>query len=188
MSDACAGAPLTAESSGEPGTLHNKSQGADLVTVLPANYVYRWIHLILIYFDLQHKNPYPELFQRFNQIYNERLSPYDYREPCYRYLILIPTVEELDMNAFNGALTRPFEKPASVKDTDELLVQTFRELDASAADQLRAGSLETQRLHREIERLHTRIAQLEEAPGFEKRIRRVLSRIRRFVKVTQRQV
>jgi len=155
-----------------------EARGADRVTVLPANYVYRWIHLILIYFDLQHKTSHTDVFQPFNRIYNERLSPYDYREPCYRYLILVPTIAELDMTALNNSLTGRFEKPASVKETDELLVQTFRELDASAADRLRASALE-------IASLRQRIAELE-TPGLEGFIERVVSRIRRLIAKNKR--
>lgn len=133
-----------------------RAQGADRVTVLPANYVYRWIHLILVYFDLQHRNPHAQLFQPFNKIYNELMSPYDYREPCYRYLVAISNTEGLQIDALTKGLTRAFEKPASLKETDEMLVQTFRELDAAAADELRRSSQEIDRLKREIGRLHGR--------------------------------
>jgi hypothetical protein len=150
-----------------------EARGADRVTVLPANYVYRWIHLILIYFDLQHQTSCTDVFEPFNRIYNERLSPYDYREPCYRYLILVPTIAELDMPALNNSLTGRFEKPASIEETDALLVQTFRELDASAADRLRASASE-------IARLRQRIAELE-APTIKGRLKRVASGIRRLV-------
>ena len=153
------------------------ARGADRVTVLPANYVYRWIHLILIYFDLQHQTSHSDVFQPFNRIYNERLSPYDYREPCYRYLILVPTIAELDMTALNNSLTGRFEKPASVKETDELLVQTFRELDASVADRLRVSAVE-------IARLRQRIAELETS-GIGEFIKRVVSRIRRLLERTK---
>lgn len=150
-----------------------RANGANRVTVLPANYVYRWIHLILIYFDLQHRNPYAEVFRPFNQIYNERLSPYDYREPCYRYLIVIPTVESIDTNALSEALSKPIENQGAVKETDELLAKTFRELDSSAADRLREGSIE-------IANLRRRIAELE-GPRIGCRIRRFLSRRLHFV-------
>lgn len=114
-----------------------KAQGADQVIVLPGNYVYRWIHMILIYFDLQHRNNYGQLFEPFNRVYNEHLSPYDYREPCYRYLIAIATHSGLDVEAFHQALKGPSERPTLANETDGMLVQTFREIEATAADQLR---------------------------------------------------
>ena len=123
-----------------------KGQGADRVTVLPANYVYRWIHMILIYFDLQHRNPYGHFFNSFNEIYNERLSQFDYREPCYRYLIAIPTNPELDMDQLNKALENPTPAPAPAAETDEMLLKTFFEIDSKAADELRRSAGEIRRL------------------------------------------
>ncbi len=123
-----------------------KSQGADRVSVLPANYVYRWIHMILIFFDLQHRNPYGHFFNSFNQIYNERLSPFDYREPCYRYLIAVPTNPGLDLDELNKALENPTQVPAPASETDEMLLKTFFEIDSKAADELRRSSGEIQRL------------------------------------------
>jgi hypothetical protein len=124
-----------------------KGQGADRVAVLPANYVYRWIHMILIYFDLQHRNPYGHFFNSFNEIYNERLSPFDYREPCYRYLIAIPTNPELDMDQFNKALESPVQIPAPASEADEMLLKTFSEIDSKAADELRQCAGEIGRLY-----------------------------------------
>lgn len=138
-----------------------KAQGADRVTVLPANYVYRWIHLILIYFDLQHRNPYGYLFQPFNRVYNEHLAGFDYREPCYRYLIVIPIDNAIDIDALNASLTRPFAKPAYLDENDEMLVRTFREVDARAADQLRVDAEEIDRLRSEIARLNREIKRLK---------------------------
>ncbi len=114
-----------------------KAKGADHVVVLPGNYVYRWIHMILIYFDLQHRNPYAALFEPFNQIYNAHLSPYDYREPCYRFVIAVATDPVVDVERLQDALQAPYEAPALAAETDAMLVQTFREVDARAADQLR---------------------------------------------------
>jgi hypothetical protein len=51
-----------------------KAQGATVIA-LPCNYVYRWIHQILIYFDLQYQQPDGAIFEALNKIYNERLSP-----------------------------------------------------------------------------------------------------------------
>ncbi len=126
-----------------------KAQGADQVIALPGNYVYRWIHLILIYFDLQHRNEYGQLFEPFNRVYNEHLSPYDYREPCYRYLIAIATHPGLDIDALHRALIVPNEKPTLASETDGMLVQTFREIEATAADQLRRCAKEIESLHQE---------------------------------------
>ncbi|HYJ86604.1 MAG TPA: hypothetical protein VEW46_11140 [Pyrinomonadaceae bacterium] len=123
-----------------------KDQGADRVTVLPANYVYRWIHMILIYFDLQHRNPYSHVFNSFNEIYNERLSPFDYREPCYRYLIAIPTNPDLDLDELNRALESPVQTTAPASETDEMLLKTFFEIDSKAADELRRTAVEIGRL------------------------------------------
>ena len=123
-----------------------KDQGAHRVTVLPANYVYRWIHMILIYFDLQHRNPYGHFFNSFNEIYNERLSPFDYREPCYRYLIAIPTNPQLDMDEFNKALDNPTQAPVPATETDEMLLKTFFEIDSKTADELRRSAGEIGRL------------------------------------------
>jgi hypothetical protein len=126
-----------------------KAQGADQIIALPGNYVYRWIHLILIYFDLQHRNDYGQLFEPFNRVYNEHLSPYDYREPCYRYLIAIATHSGLDVKALNKALKAPPEKPTLANETDGMLVQTFREIEATTADQLRRCAQEIGSLHQE---------------------------------------
>jgi hypothetical protein len=123
-----------------------KRQGADRMAVLPANYVYRWIHMILIFFDLQHRNPHGHFFNSFNQIYNERLSPFDYREPCYRYLIAIATNPELDMEELTKALENPTPGPAPVSETDEMLLKTFFEIDSKAADELRRTAEEIRRL------------------------------------------
>ena len=122
-----------------------KEQGADHITVLPANYVYRWIHMILVYFDLQHSNSYQEVFEPFNRIYNQYISPYDYREPCYRYLVAISNHPALDVKAFRF-LEPPDEKRAPVNDLDELVARTFRNIDSTAADQLRECSTEIGRL------------------------------------------
>jgi hypothetical protein len=128
-----------------------KAQGADRVIVLPGNYVYRWIHMILIYFDQQHRNDYGQLFEPFNRVYNERLSPYDYREPCYRYLIAIATHSGVDVDALHKALQRPTENLRLAGETDGVLVQTFREIEATAADQLRRCAKEMNQLYEEKE-------------------------------------
>jgi len=130
-----------------------KAQGADQVAVLPANYVYRWIHMILIYFDLQHRNPAGNLFEPLNRIYNQRLSPYDYREPCYRYLIAVPTDPKIDLQKLTESLTEVPSEPPAITESDEMVAQTFREVDATAADEIR-------RLHNSIEALSQEAAQV----------------------------
>lgn len=119
-----------------------KAEGAERVAVLPANYVYRWIHMILIYFDLQHRNDLARLFEPFNRVYNRYLSPYDYREPCYRYVIAIGTHPDIDVDALHAALQQPREQPVLVDDADGQLVRTFREIDAGLADELRRSTRE----------------------------------------------
>ena len=148
-----------------------KAQGADQITVLPANYVYRWIHMILIYFDLQYKNDYSELFEPLNRIYNARLAPYDYQEPCYRYLIAVATNSGLDVNRLNRALNPPYAAPELAGKADGMLVQAFREIESTAADQLRECA-------REIERLKSSNLRLRRRLRLYRRIRR---RIRGFL-------
>jgi len=124
--------------------------GADHVAVLPGNYVYRWIHMILIYFDLQHRNGgHAALFEPFNRIYNQYLSPYDYREPCYRYLVAIATRPDVDVGVLEAALQKPAEQAGIAAETDRMLVRTFREIDSAAADRLRDADREIARLVKE---------------------------------------
>ena len=145
-----------------------KAQGGDRVLALPCNYVYRWIHQILIYFDLQHRQASVEFFEPFNRIYNERLSPFDYREPCYRYLIVVGTDPALDLDQFENTLKAPRETPSLVAHTDGVLVETFRTVESRLADELRLGSMQLERLREdklraagEIEHLKTVIQRLE---------------------------
>ncbi len=146
-----------------------KAQGGDRVLALPCNYVYRWIHQILIFFDLQYRQASLDLFEPFNSIYNARLSPYDYREPCYRYLIVVATNPELNMDEFENHMKAPRETPSLVAHTDGVLVETFRTVEARLADELRLGSKELDLIreekHRaagEIEHLNSVIRQLEQ--------------------------
>jgi hypothetical protein len=145
-----------------------KLEGADCVVALPCNYVYRWIHQILIYFDLSHRHARADLFEPFNRIYNERLSPYDYREPCYRYLILVATNDQIDLDELANNLKAPRETPAVVAETDGVLVETFRAVEARLADELTATSQELKRAreqneiaNQEIAQLHATIRQLQ---------------------------
>jgi hypothetical protein len=124
-----------------------KAAGADRVVALPCNYVFRWIHLILIYFDLQHRNPYPEICEPINRIYNEYLSPFDYREPCYRYLVVCAIDSRLSLDQLNARLQAPSEPSAAAAHTEGLLLQAFRAVDSSACDALRALGSELQRVH-----------------------------------------
>ncbi len=135
-----------------------KRLGADDVLVLPGNYVYRWIHMILIYFDLQHRNPYLAVFEPLNRVYNSYLSAYDYREPCYRYLVAIPTRPDVDVALLRRALETPAEPASVARATDAMLVRTFREVDAAAADRLREAARDIERLMAELERKDAELA------------------------------
>ncbi len=137
-----------------------RAQGADEVVVLPANYVYRWIHMILVYFDLQHRNPHAALFEPLNHIYNTRLSPYDYREPCYRFVIAVATDPAVDVRRLREALQAPAEPAELAAETDAMLVRTFREIDARAADELRRAAAEIAPLKAENDRLAAENARL----------------------------
>lgn len=130
-----------------------KMMGADRVAALPCNYVYRWIHQILIYFDLQHLHPSGDLFNAINRIYNERLSPYDYREPCYRYLILVGTDPDLDLEKLAASLRSPPETPAAVAQAEGALVRAFQAVESEASDRLRAWAKELHAIRDENERL-----------------------------------
>jgi hypothetical protein len=159
-----------------------RSQGADRVIPLPCNYVYRWLHQILIYFDLQHLQPHWDLYEPLNRIYNQRLSPYDYREPCYRYLIVVAVDPRLDVDVFSRQLKGPREVPAAVAETEGLLLQEFLAIESRAGDVLRQQGEEITRLNesltqarQEIEKLAHVIRQTERGLWF--RLRTRLSRL-----------
>lgn len=159
-----------------------KSQGADRVVLLPCNYVYRWIHQLLIYFDLQHQQPYAGIYEPLTRIYNERLSPYDYREPCYRYLIVVAVDPRLDANVFSRRLTGPREVPETVAETDGLLLQEFLAINNRAGDALREKDEELARLkeslgnaQHEIERLANAAKQKNRSGWF--KLRSLLSKL-----------
>jgi SAM-dependent methyltransferase len=130
-----------------------KKQGAGQVVCLPNNYVYRWIHMILIYFDLQHQHPHTDLFESLNRIYNAFLSPYDYREPCYRYLMLVATDPSINTSVFTESLKGPAETPAQVAEIEGILLHAFRSIDSRASDRLRAYDREMGIAQKEISRL-----------------------------------
>ncbi len=132
-----------------------KALGASDVVILPCNYVYRWIHQILIYFDLQHNQSDHTLFESLNRIYNERLSPYDYREPSYRFLIIVATNQEIAINKISEKLKAPVEVASHVAEADGIMAETFRALDSQATDKLRNQRLEIEHLHRIINHLQT---------------------------------
>ena len=132
-----------------------KAQGADRLLALPCNYVYRWIHQILIFFDLQYRQTAHDLFEPFNRVYNERLSPFDYREPCYRYLIAVATNPELNIDEFETNLKAPRETPAQVAAADGVLVETFRTVESRLADELRAARSEIEHLNSIIRNHHS---------------------------------
>ena len=168
-----------------------KSQGADRVVLLPCNYVYRWIHQLLIYFDLQHRQPYAGIYEPLTRIYNERLSPYDYREPCYRYLIVVAVDPRLDADVFSQRLTGPREVPATVAETDGLLLQEFLAINNRAGDALREKDEELARLkvslaqaHREIERLANAAEQKNRSAWF--KLRSILFRLQKALSAPAR--
>jgi hypothetical protein len=127
--------------------------GADRAVALPCNYVYRWIHQILVYFDLQHRHPRLDLYEPLNRIYNERLTPYDYREPCYRYLVTVALDPRLDVDTFVATLQGPCETPASVAEAEGALVAAFRTVESRLGDELRAQIATITELHREQARM-----------------------------------
>jgi hypothetical protein len=112
--------------------------GARGAVALPSSYVYRWIHQILIYFDLQHRHPRADLYQNINRIYNERMAPYDYREPCYHYLIAVATDPQLNLDILVEKLSGPCETPSIVAETEGTMIEAFRAVDSRASDELRA--------------------------------------------------
>jgi hypothetical protein len=124
-----------------------KAAGANDVIALPCNYIYRWIHLILVYFDLQHRNPLPEVCEAVNQVYNTYLSPFDYREPCYRYLIVAVLDPRLSVAQLNARLRAPAEPRAAASHAAGLLIEAFRAVDSRACDELRLMGAELQRVH-----------------------------------------
>lgn len=121
-----------------------RGMGGDRVIALPCNYIYRWIHQILIFFDLQHQQPFPEFFESLNRIYNERISSYDYREPCYRYLMVIAVDPALDLDSLAGILQAPEEPPEAAANASGNLLEAYGQINAAAADRLRRlGQLES---------------------------------------------
>ena len=136
------------------------TQGASGAVALPGNYVYRWIHQILIYFDLQHRHPNWDLFESINRIYNERLGPYDYREPCYHYLIAVATSPSLNVDVLSETLRGPCETPETVRAAEGALIEAFRAVDSRASDALRKSGETITELHRNAEWATTEIASL----------------------------
>jgi hypothetical protein len=129
-----------------------KALGADKVVALPCNYVYRWIYQILVYFDLQHGSGHSELFEPLNRIYNERISPYDYSEPCYRYLIVMPTNPALNIEEMVSSLGSR-ETPPAIRETDGMLVEAFRAIEGALSDRLQSANQEISRLNGVISQL-----------------------------------
>ena len=142
--------------------------GASTVAALPCNYVYRWIHQILVYFDFQHVHPGAHLYEDVNRVYNEFLSPYDYREPCYRYLLVIGTDPALDVAALIAQMQGPAETPATVAAAEGVLIDAFRAADSQVSDLLRdyvtqmeAAQTELHRLRADNVRLETIVTSLQ---------------------------
>jgi hypothetical protein len=126
-----------------------KAQGVERVVALPDNFVYRFIHNILIFFDLQYENPFGQFYESVNRVYNERISPFDYREPCYRYLLLVPTDPKLDLAVFEETMKGPCETPAYLKETEGVLIEAFRAAESRTADELRVRLQELNQLRQE---------------------------------------
>lgn len=127
-----------------------KALGASRVVALPGNFVYRLLHQILIFFETQWENPRSDIFDAVNRIYNERISKYDYHEPCYRYLIVVATGPEIDLDALEERMTDAPEPPESLKEAEGALVEAFRAADARASDELRARLQEINQLRHEL--------------------------------------
>jgi hypothetical protein len=127
-----------------------KSEGASHVAALPCNYVYRWIHMILLHFDLQHRHPHWDLFEPLNRVYNERMSNFDYREPCYRYLMMVTKDPAVDVSQLLERLRQPAEVPEHVRKTDGMLIDAFRTIESKASDRLRRYTDEVEKVHGEL--------------------------------------
>jgi hypothetical protein len=133
------------------------AQGADRAIALPDNYVYRWIHQILLYFDLQHRQPHRDLYEPLNRIYNERIAPFDYREPCYRYLIVAGTDPRLDFDAFEQAMKGRQEVPETVAEAEGALLDAFAVIQDRSGDRLRELSAEQARLRADLSERDSRL-------------------------------
>lgn len=163
------------------------TQGAKGAVALPSNYVYRWIHQLLIYFDLQHHHPHQNLYQAINRIYNERLAPYDYREPCYHYLIAVNTDPRLDLDLLAEKLRGPCETPATVAETEGTLVEVFREVNSRVSDELRVSAETIVQLARNGEWATREIARLNSLLTVGQRRREWVTRkVKRFLSIIRR--
>jgi hypothetical protein len=170
-----------------------RALGVHGVATLPCNYVYRWIQMLLLYFDTQDGSPTPEIFEPFNRVYNERLAPYDYREPCFRYLVAIGTHPGLDMPAFAAALASPPEPPKLVPETDRALVETWKIIQTREGEQLaRFNKMWTgmtdrlQWLERERERLLAEAERAALVDGLERRLAEREGEVEALAEVKQR--
>jgi len=139
-----------------------KSQGASRVVALPDNFIYRFLHQILIFFDLQYQNPYSQFYESINRIYNERIAPYDYREPCYRYLMVVATHPQINLDQLEATMKGPCETPATLKQTEGVLVEAFRAAESTTADELRTRLKQVSVLEEEILQLRQTLAGREQ--------------------------
>ncbi len=130
------------------------TQGAKGAVALPSNYVYRWVHQILIYFDLQYAHPDVSMFEAINRAYNEKIAQYDYREPAYHYLIVVGTTPRINLEVLAEKLQGPCEVPESVAEAEGALIEAFRSVDSRASDQLGKSMRRIEQLTLEIERLN----------------------------------
>jgi len=123
--------------------------GAERAIALPCNYIFRWVHMILIYFDLQHRSPMPEICEPMNAVYNKYMSPFDYQEPCYRYLIVAALSPGLHLDQLNRRLQAPPEPPHAAKVAQGALLDAFREVHSRAVDEIRRLSSVLERAYDE---------------------------------------
>lgn len=128
-----------------------KAQGAEKVVALPCHFIYRMIHQILLFFDLQYENPLgTEHYEKINRIYNQYVSPYDYREPCYKYFMVTATSPLIDVDEFEQRLKAEPETPLNLAEAEGALVTAFREANNRATDELSQRLKEINELRHEL--------------------------------------
>jgi hypothetical protein len=138
-----------------------RAQGASRVVALPDNFVYRLIHQILIFFDTQWLSAEAgEIYQAVNRIYNERLGAYDYREPCYRYLMVVATSPQINLDELEARMKGPCETPATLAEAEGALIEAFHAADSRLADALRMREQEAAQLYIQMQSQATEQVQL----------------------------
>ena len=127
--------------------------GADGMIALPCNYIYRWIQQLIIWFDLQEGQPYRELYEPLNRVYNAWLSPYDYREPSFRYLIAVLVDPGIDRERFRAEMTGPTETVAYAREAEAAFQEVWRFVETETGRALREAAAEIERLQGRVGRL-----------------------------------